>query len=139
MLYTRMHKFVARTSRILKQKTIALMLPLETCPFPRLFLDPARNRAGLSTHNYFISKSIDLTAPGGYVAVISSQHSADSAGRGTSVQQLLTDRADFITGVRLPGGRHGAFSDYAGTEAGTDVLVFRVREDGQEPSETTLK
>ena len=101
--------------------------------------DPARNRAGLSTHNYFISKSIDLTAPGGYVAVISSQHSADSAGRGTSVQQLLTDRADFITGVRLPGGRHGAFSDYAGTEAGTDVLVFRVREDGQEPSETTLK
>src|SRR5699024_9179157 len=79
--------------------------------------DPARNRAGLSTHNYFISKSIDLTAPGGYVAVISSQHSADSAGRGTSVQQLLTDRADFITGVRLPGGRHGAFSDYAGTEA----------------------
>src|SRR5699024_8276950 len=101
--------------------------------------DPARNRAGLSTHNYFISKSIDLTAPGGYVAVISSQHSADSAGRGTSVQQLLTDRADFITGVRLPGGRHGAFSDYAGTEAGTAVLVFRVREDGQEPSETTLK
>src|SRR5699024_1040196 len=37
--------------------------------------DPARHRAGLSTHNYFISKSIDLTAPGGYVAVISSQHS----------------------------------------------------------------
>lgn len=100
--------------------------------------DPIHNRAALSTHNYFISKSIDLTAPGGYIAVVSSQHSADSAGRGgTSVQQLLTDKADFITGIRLPGGRNGAFADYAGTEAATDVLVFRVREDGQEPTERT--
>ncbi|MDN6678149.1 MAG: hypothetical protein L0L17_00425 [Yaniella sp.] len=102
--------------------------------------DPARNRAGLSTHNYFISKSIDLTAPGGYIAVVTSQHSADSAGRGkTSAQQLLTDRADFITGARLPGGKNGAFADYAGTEAGTDVLVFRKREDGQEPTARTLQ
>ena len=76
----------------------------QTAPY-----DPHHNRAGLSTHNYFISKSIDLTAPGGYVAVLASQHSADSAGRGaTSVQQALTDRADFITGVRLPGGSNGA-------------------------------
>lgn len=100
--------------------------------------DPRHNRAGLSTHNYFISKSIDLTQPGGYVAVVTSQHSADSAGRGaTSVQQYLTDRADFVTGVRLPGGSHGAFSDYAGTEAGTDVLVFRKREEGLEPTART--
>ncbi len=102
--------------------------------------DAAHNRANLSTHNYFISKSIDLTAPGGYVAVVSSQHSADSAGNGKiSAQQLLTDRADFITGVRLPGGPNGAFASYAGTEAGTDVLVFRVREDGQEPTDRTLE
>ncbi|HAT6526205.1 TPA: hypothetical protein JAK05_002204 [Corynebacterium striatum] len=100
--------------------------------------DPAHNRAGLSTHNYFISKSFDLTAPGGYVAVISSQHTADSAGRGqSSVQQYLTDRADFVTGVRLPGGKNGAFSTYSGTEVGTDVLVFRVREDDQDPTERT--
>lgn len=105
----------------------------QTAPY-----DPHHNRAGLSTHNYFISKSIDLTAPGGYVAVLTSQHSADSAGRGaTSVQQALTDRADFITGVRLPGGSNGAFADFAGTEVGTDVLVFRVRDENQEPSART--
>ena len=105
----------------------------QTAPY-----DPRHNRASLSTHNYFISKSIDLTAPGGYVAVLTSQHSADSAGRGaTSVQQALTDRADFITGVRLPGGSNGAFADFAGTEVGTDVLVFRVRDDNQEPSART--
>ena len=105
----------------------------QTAPY-----DPRHNRASLSTHNYFISKSIDLTAPGGYVAVLTSQHSADSAGRGaTSVQQALTDRADFITGVRLPGGSNGAFADFAGTEVGTDVLVFRVRDENQEPSART--
>lgn len=102
--------------------------------------DPRHNRAGLATHNYFISKSIDLTSPGGYVAVVTSQHSADSAGRGaTTVQEALTDRADFITGVRLPGGSTGAFADYAGTEVGTDVLVFRKRDDGQEPTERTYQ
>ena len=108
-------------------------------PFsPVVPYDPAHNRANLSTHNYFISKSTDLTAPGGYVAVVTSQHTADSAGRGdTPVQTMLTDRADFITGVRLPGGRNGAFADFAGTEVGTDVLIFRKRADGEEPTERT--
>lgn len=99
--------------------------------------DPVRNRNSLSLHNYFISKSIDLVAPGGYVAVVTSQHSADSPGRTGSAQVALTDRADFVTGVRLPGGRKGVFSEYAGTEVGTDVLIFRVREEGAEPSLAT--
>ena len=42
-----------------------------------------------------------------------SQHPPIPQG-GTSAA-TATDRADFITGVRLPGGRHGAF-DYAGTK-----------------------
>lgn len=101
--------------------------------------DPDRNRMRLSTHDYFISKSIDLTAPGGYVAVISSTHTADNRASKTNLgaRQAFAERADFITGARLPGGRDGAFSDTAGTQVATDVLVFRVREDGQQPTELT--
>lgn len=97
--------------------------------------DPDRNRAGLATHDYFISKSIDLTAPGGYVALVTSTYTADA--REQSARDELTERADLITGVRLPSGSNGAFSDSAGTEVATDLLVFRVRDDGQEPTERT--
>lgn len=99
--------------------------------------DPDRNRAGLSTHNYFLSKSIDLTAPGGYVSVITSTHTADARRAGYDARQAFTERADFITGLRLPSGKDGAFADHAGTEIATDILVFRVREEHQEPTART--
>ncbi|WIM72411.1 hypothetical protein QP028_15340 [Corynebacterium suedekumii] len=101
--------------------------------------DPDRNRAQLSTHNYFISKSIDLTAPGGLVAVITSTHTADARRAGYDARQALAERADFLTGLRLPSGRTGAFAAHAGTQVATDILVFRVRDEGQEPSELTVQ
>ena len=101
--------------------------------------DPIRNPDKLQLHDYTISKSIDLTMPGGYVCVVSSNGTADAKGRtdGTGARGRLTDRADFITGVRLPSGADGAFAGDAGTQVGTDILVFRVREEGQEPTERT--
>ncbi len=100
--------------------------------------DPVRNPHGLSLHNYVISKSVDLTKPGGYVAVVTSTGTADAKGSNSfGPRAELTDRADFITGVRLPSGKNGAFAANAGTEVTTDVLIFRVREDGQEPTERT--
>ena len=103
--------------------------------------DPNRNRDRLSLHNYTISKSIDLTMPGGYVAVITSTGTADAKGstHGYGPRAALTDRADFITGVRLPSGKDGAFAAHAGTQVATDILVFRVREAGQQPTERTLQ
>lgn len=103
--------------------------------------DPARNRVGLPLHDYVISKSADLTAPGGYVAVITSAHTADKQ-RQNGVygsREAITEHADFITGVRLPGGKNGAFAASAGTQVITDLLIFRVRETGQEPTETTTR
>lgn len=101
--------------------------------------DPIRNPDKLQLHDYTISKSIDLTMPGGYVCVVTSNGTADAKGRtdGTGARGRLTDRADFITGVRLPSGADGAFAGDAGTQVGTDILVFRVREEGQEPTERT--
>lgn len=103
--------------------------------------DPARNRMKLPLHDYFISKSVDLTAAGGYVAVITSAHTADKQ-RTTGVygsREAITEHADFITGVRLPGGSNGVFAESAGTEVITDLLVFRVRDTGQEPTECTAR
>ncbi|WP_426722032.1 DEAD/DEAH box helicase family protein [Corynebacterium auriscanis] len=104
---------------------------LNTVPY-----DPDRNRTGQKLHNYFISKSVDLTAPGGYVAVITSRFTADAVGKAGvyGPREAITEHADFITGARLP---RGAFSSHAGTDVMADLLVFRVRETGQEPTERT--
>ena len=46
---------------------------------------PAHNPERFSIHNYFILKSIALTAPGGYIAVITSRYTLDAAdGRAAS-------------------------------------------------------
>ncbi|WP_216695912.1 DEAD/DEAH box helicase family protein [Dietzia psychralcaliphila] len=94
--------------------------------------DDAHNRGQHSIHNHFILKSLDLTAPGGYVALLTSRFTADAAN--ADARTAMADRADLIGAVRLP---TGAFRRVAGTEVVTDLLVFRVREHGQEPSEET--
>lgn len=94
--------------------------------------DDAHNRGQHSIHNHFIIKSLDLTAPGGYVALLTSRYTADAAR--VDARTAMADRADLIGAVRLP---TGAFRRVAGTEVVTDLLVFRVREHGQEPTETT--
>ncbi|REK78755.1 helicase [Rhodococcus erythropolis] len=104
-------------------------------PFGALRLhDPAHNKSNLSIHNHFINKSLALTAPGGYVAVISSAFTADAAD--PRARKEMAERADLIGAVRLP---TGAFARVAGTEVVTDVLVFRVREEDRERSEATAQ
>lgn len=101
--------------------------------------DPVRNTGNLSLHNYFASKSVDLTTPGGYIALVTSRYTADAEQKNTryGARDAITENADLITAVRLPSGRRGAFYSTAGTEALTDVLILRKRTDGQEPTELT--
>ncbi len=87
--------------------------------------DPAHNPQRFSIHNHFILKSLDLTAPGGYVVVITSRYTLDSVDR--RARLAMAARADLIGAVRLPSG---AFRRVAGTDVVTDVLVLRRREDG---------
>lgn len=83
-------------------------------------------------HNHFILKSMDLVRPGGVVAVLSSRFTMDSLD--ASARREMYDRADLVTAIRLPTGAH---FDLAGTEAVTDLLVFRVRPDGVPPGDST--
>ena len=111
----------------------AFVATVGNVPFGDIKLwDDAHNRAQHSIHNHFILKSLDLTAPGGYVALLTSRYTADSAK--ADARQAMADRADLVGATRLPSG---AFRRVAGTEVVTDLLVFRVREQNQEPSEET--
>ncbi|NCL75738.1 hypothetical protein AIIKEEIJ_03208 [Rhodococcus sp. YH1] len=96
-------------------------------------VDPIHNADGLAIHNHFIAKSLALTAPGGYVAVVTSMFTSDA--RRAEQRAAITAKGDLIGAVRLP---TGAFDRQAGTDVVTDVLIFRRREDGATPTEDTL-
>ena len=85
--------------------------------------DSAFNAQNHSIHNYFIVKSLRMTAPGGYVAVMTSAWTMDSSR--TSARREMARYGDLIGAVRLPSG---AMRDSAGTDVTADVLMFRRRE-----------
>lgn len=89
--------------------------------------DPAHNPDRHSIHNYFILKSLALTAPGGYVAVITSRYTMDT--QDPRARQAMAARADLVGALRLPGS---AFKAVAGTSVVTDILLFRKRADGEQ-------
>lgn len=88
--------------------------------------DPAHNPKRFSIHNHFIIKSLDLTAPGGYVTVLTSRYTLDSIN--TQARRAMAERADLIGAVRLPSA---AFKRVAGTEVVTDILVLRRKDADQ--------
>ncbi|WP_236728592.1 DEAD/DEAH box helicase family protein, partial [Mycolicibacterium obuense] len=92
-------------------------------PFGRFAVhDPAHNPARHSIHNHFIVKALALTAPGGYVAVLTSRYTMDSAS--DSARRDIAERGELVGALRLPSQ---AFRRVAGTEVVTDLLVLRRR------------
>ncbi|NMD58313.1 helicase-related protein [Tsukamurella columbiensis] len=105
----------------------AFALSIGNVPFGAFEVpDPIYNSGRHHIHNYFIHKSLALTAPGGYVAVLTSKGTMDAGGpKARAARQAIHDKADLVGAVRLP---TGAFRRVAGTEVVTDVLIFRRRE-----------
>ncbi|PNG19496.1 hypothetical protein C1J00_25330, partial [Streptomyces cahuitamycinicus] len=99
-------------------------------PFARVPFDDKRYPAE-SLHNGFITKEIALVRPGGITAVITTRQTLDS--KGDKARRQMAKYGDLVGAVRLPSG---VFND-AGTGVTTDVLVFRRREDGTEPADTS--
>lgn len=85
--------------------------------------DPLDNPRGLSIHNHFIVKALKATAPGGYVAVITSSFTMDA--KRTTARREIARYGELLGAVRLP---TGAFSRVAGTDVVTDLLVLRRRD-----------
>jgi len=91
--------------------------------------DPAHNPANHNIHNHFLLKSVALTAPGGYVAAISSHFTLDAAN--PKARRDLAEAADLVGAVRLP---TKAFDRVSGTTVVTDLIILRKREQGQAPA-----
>ncbi len=99
-------------------------------PFADVVLHDARhNRARLALHNHFIVKSLALTRPGGLVAVLTSHYTMDATN--PAARRAMHELGDLVGAVRLPTGAHRRA---AGTDAVTDLLVFRRRPDGAAPA-----
>ena len=98
-------------------------------PFADIKLhDPRHNRGQLMMHNHFIVKSLALTRPGGLVMVLTSRYTMDA--QNPAGRRAMQELADLVGAVRLPTGAHRRA---AGTEAVTDLLVFRRREPDRVP------
>ena len=92
--------------------------------------DRRYNRHHFRIHDYFIAKSLDLVRPGGIIAVITSMHTMDK--RNQSIRKYIAQRAELIGAVRLP---DNAFKSIAGTEATTDILLLKKRQEEIIPDE----
>jgi SAM-dependent methyltransferase len=102
-------------------------LVIGNVPFGKIALhDPVHNAAGRSIHNHFIIKGLDLTRPGGLVAVVTSRFTLDA--RNDAARQEMAARADLLGAIRLPAG---TFRAAAGTDVVTDVVFLRKRSPGQ--------
>ena len=79
-----------------------------------------RRSAQKTIHNYFFLKGLDTVRDGGIVAFITSQGVLNSTK--TSVRNELFRQANLVSAIRLP---NNLFSDNAGTEVGSDLIILQ--------------
>lgn len=75
-------------------------------------------------HNYFFLKALDQVREGGLVAFIASQGVMNAAS--PFVHMELVKRADLVAALRLP---NNTFTDNAGTDAGSDLIILQKHTD----------
>ena len=80
----------------------------------------AYRQATKAIHNYFFLKALDQVREGGLVAFIASQGVLNAAS--PFVRMEMVKRADLVAALRLP---NNTFSDNAGTDAGSDLIILQ--------------
>lgn len=74
-------------------------------------------------HDYFFAKALDLCAPGGIIAFVTSKGTLDK--KNGTVRKYISERADFIGAIRLP---NTAFAESANTEVTSDIIFLQKKE-----------
>ena len=77
-------------------------------------------QAAKSLHNYFFLKGLDQVREGGLIAFITSQGVMNAAS--PFIRMELVKQADLVAALRLP---NNTFSDNAGTDVGSDLIIFQ--------------
>ena len=83
--------------------------------------EPARKVARMSLHNYFFVKGVDMLREGGVLAFITSQ-GVMNAPSNEPVREWLMSHTRLVSAIRLP---NNLFSENAGTEVGSDLIVLQ--------------
>jgi N12 class adenine-specific DNA methylase len=92
--------------------------------FDPLFLnsdDEVRRKSSGSIHGYFLFKTIDALREGGIMALITSRRFTDGTGN-TTEREWIVRHANLVSAIRLP---DNLFTEYAGTQAQTDLLILQ--------------
>jgi N12 class adenine-specific DNA methylase len=99
---------------------------------PPFASDPQTDRSGrkhlsgLSLHNYFFAKNIDMLREGGIMAQVVTNSFLDA--KGDKARKYISDRAELLGAIRLP---NSAFSKNANTEVTTDIIFLKKRPDSE--------
>lgn len=100
-------------------------------PFHSIRVSDRRyDRYNFKIHDYFLAKSLDKLRAGGIMAVITTKFTMDK--ENPTVRKYIARRAELIGAIRLP---ENAFKQTAGTEATTDILFLKKREQEILPDE----
>ncbi|WP_312078515.1 Eco57I restriction-modification methylase domain-containing protein [Chryseobacterium sp.] len=91
----------------------------------------AKVMAARSIHNYFFLKSLDMLKDKGILAFITSQGVLNSS-KNQPIREYLMQNADLISALRLP---NNLFSENAGTDVGTDLIILRKNSGKKEQTE----
>jgi len=83
--------------------------------------DKAKQLSCRAIHNYYFAKAIDLVREGGVIAFISSDGVMNSPSN-EFIRQYMMKSCNLVTAVRLPSN---TFTDYAGTSAGSDLIILQ--------------
>lgn len=81
----------------------------------------AKEQAARSIHNYFFLKGTDMLREGGLLAYITSQGILNSP-KNEPIRRALMQDNNLVSVVRLP---NNLFTDYAGTEVGSDLIILQ--------------
>ena len=83
--------------------------------------DTAKVQATRSIHNYFFLKGTDMLREGGLLVYITSQGILNSK-KNEPIRRALMQDNNLISVIRLP---NNLFTDYAGTEVGSDLIILQ--------------
>lgn len=92
--------------------------------------DKVKQNATKQIHNYFFLKGVDTLREGGLMAFITSQGVMNSPSN-EPIRQWLMENTNLVSAIRLP---NNLFTDYAGTEVGSDLIVLQKNTGNDKPS-----
>ena len=93
--------------------------------------DIAKIQAARSIHSYFFLKGTDMLRDGGILVFITSQGVLNSP-KNETIRRALMDNNNFVSAIRLP---NNLFTEYAGTEVGSDLIILQKNTEKQSLTE----